>query len=123
MMKKTVENYSYLLASLILALSYGVFRYVLFSLHGMKQWPTILMYVGFVVIFLAILFKGKWTALAAGLGYPLGILGAYLFQKDTLDPVEGMKNNFWYLWMFIMLATVIVGILADIYTKRRNNTA
>ena len=36
----------------LLSVSYGLCRFVLFGMHGMKDWPNILALVGFIIIIL-----------------------------------------------------------------------
>ena len=112
-MKKRLPG---IIAFLVLALSYLMIRYPLFSFHGMKEYPMLLFLIGSVALVISgIGLAHKVVPVCIAVGYPLGFILGYLFQKD--GPHE--TNNMWVIWGVVFLGSVAVGILCGLIGKAR----
>ena len=103
----------------ILIFLYVVFRFGLFYLHGMKEFPTYLTLVTFIFLVLFNALNQLKASSILLMGYGLGFLNGFLFNKDSFDPGGGRLNNFWLIWL---LTTLIFLTFASIHIhlKKRN---
>ena len=116
-MKKTKKMALWQAACLLLA--YLVARYGLFSLHGMKQWPTILLALGIVYLLLAWWRKLPVFGFCVSGGYLLGLALGLAFAVQGTDPGGGATSNAWLIWLMVYQATGLLGWLWDLRKKRR----
>ncbi|MBR2801566.1 MAG: hypothetical protein IKE21_03075 [Erysipelotrichaceae bacterium] len=107
----------------LLVLSWLLIRYPLFSLHGMKDWPLVLLAFGTVVIVTASFLKCRYVPLFTALGYLAGFLAGYVGQSDSYDPGGGRLNNLWWIWTLVFLTVIVIGIVVEILQKRKGNEA
>ena len=84
------------ISSLIVILgAYFVFRYPLFGLHGMKEFPLVLCVVGiFFIVVTGLIRKNKIMPITTVIGYIVGFFAGVLFEYDY---GEGL-NNMWIIW-------------------------
>ena len=115
-MEKTKKMALWQAACLLLA--YLVARYGLFSLHGMKQWPTILLALGIVYLLLAWWRKLPVFGFCVSGGYLLGLALGLAFAVQGTDPGGGATSNAWLIWLMVYQATVLLGWLWDLRKKR-----
>ncbi len=101
-----------------LAVGYWLCRYALFDLHGMKQWPDVLVIVGFVVVLIASAAGLRILAASAALGYPLAFGVAMATFTRGIDQGGGGTNNAWIIWGGVYLLCMVIGIAADIISRR-----
>ena len=99
----------WLISTVILLLSYAVCRYALFEMHGMKQWPLILLIVGGVIFAVSVLARSKYIPLFVSLGYPVAFAVGAVFQRDSVDPGGGATNSLWLIWAVAYLCIIAVG--------------
>ena len=104
---------AFLSAALLFA-GYVLTRYVLFDLHGMKQWPLTLLVIGGLVAGVAWLLKARLTPWITSAGYTLSFLIGALLQTDSIDASGTATNNLWIIWTGIYLMFVLAGIIADL---------
>lgn len=96
--------------------SYLIFRYPLFDLHGMKDFPFILCLIGvFLIVLTGIVRKNKVTPPLIALGYIGGFAAGALFSYDY---GEGL-NNLWIIWMWCFVVASVAGIIANLVLERR----
>ncbi|MEG1651291.1 MAG: hypothetical protein RR287_05725, partial [Oscillospiraceae bacterium] len=98
--------------------SYLVFRFAMFDLHGMKQWPTILGIISLAVLILSLILKKHWLAASTDLGYIGGFVVALLLNSDSVDAGGAATNNLWIIWTAILLACIAAGIVIEIALNR-----
>ena len=55
----------YLVSVGALVIGFALIRFLLFGLHGMKQWPLILMLLCLAVIIISFIVKAKTTSIAS----------------------------------------------------------
>lgn len=104
---------------LVLAGSFLLCRFGLFSLHGMKQWPAVLAGVGLIILLAAGAMKGRRLATAAALGYLLRFGVGLLFRRQGLDPGGGRTDSLWLIWIVCYLLCLAAGGAWDLALKRR----
>lgn len=111
-------------------------RYVLFDIHGMKQWPCLLFIFGVFVISISFFFKAKRVSVFAALSYSIGFLSGMIFQTDGVDAGGGRTNNFWLIWIVVYICGIIFAIASEwiavvkkrtdwqfLYVRKPNRTA
>ena len=105
---KLMNNRKGLLAEMVLLVlvSYIGIRYLLFDLHGMKQWPLVLGILSLIVLAAAYLARAGWVLLGAGAGYPCGFLIGWLLCSESVDPGGGRTSNLWIIWTASLLAII-----------------
>lgn len=109
------ESKAGILSLLGLIGAYLIFRYPLFSIHRMKQWPFILMIVGLIAISLSgIVLKRKVLPISIFIGYVLGFFAGYFFQFDYGREL----NSMWIIWLCVYLVSFFVGCVAEFFAKK-----
>ena len=102
----------------VLAISFALIRFLFFELHGMKQWPFILMSLCLAIIIISFGLKAKMTSITSSISYIIGFFFAYIFQKDGVDNGGGRTNNLWIIWtMIIIMAVIVSGIVEYILSR------
>ena len=105
----------------VLLIAFFSFRYLLFELHGMKQFPLYLLIVGIIVITVSGFIKGNRIApILTVAGYIVGFFIGYLFAVTSYDPGGGTLNNMWLIWMGSYAAAIIAGILIEIFNGKKH---
>lgn len=95
--------------------AYFVFRYPLFHLHGMKDFPLYLCILGAVLIAITgVLKENRILPTAAALGYILGFPVGKLFETNY---GEGL-NSMWIIWLGCFAAAILLGIIINCLTQR-----
>lgn len=102
-----------------LLLAYVIARYGLFSLHGMKQWPAILLALGVLYLLLAWWRRLPVLGFCVSGGYLLGLVLGLALETRGTDPGGGATSNVWQIWFGVYQATVLLGLLCDLRKKRR----
>ena len=97
----------------ILCLSFIVCRYAFFDLHGMKQWPELLFFVGLLALGASFLTKAAAAPVFTSLAYGIGFAAGWLFQTDGVDPGGGRTNNFWIIWTLAFLFLIALGMMGE----------
>jgi len=106
-------------AAVCLGLFYILSRPEYFNLHGMKQWPNVLLIVGMVVLLAAVVLGLRMTMVGMVAGYGLGFAAGMLFNTDSLDPGGGTLNNAWIIWTVTYAAAIFIGFVWDMVLKRK----
>lgn len=102
----------------LLAISYWLSRFVFFAMHGMKQWPTVLVLFAALVIVLASLFGSRTISAATVIGYLVGFMLAMIFNTDGADPGGGRTNNAWIIWAVVCICSILIGVVVEIVSKK-----
>ena len=103
---------------IILLLEYFICRYLFFDLHGMREFPQLLLLVGVVFLLLAAAGGLKIFSISVLTGYPLGFICGMALQSYGTDPGGGRTSNGWIIWGGIFLACVVVGVLIDLAKRK-----
>lgn len=109
----------HLQAAALMTAAFILCRYVLFDLHGMKQWPELLFGFGICLLAISALAGGNVFPWSAALGYPIGFVLGWLLQTDGVDPGGGRTNNLWMIWTVAMLFVAALGLLLDLGRRKR----
>ena len=113
MKERTIGNLS---LAAVLA-SYLILRYLLFDLHGMKEFPFMLCLAGvLLIVFTGIIRKNKVSPPLIALGYIGGFVAGVLFSYDY---GEGL-NNLWIIWMWCFVVASLFGMIGDLILKKRS---
>lgn len=103
----------------VLLAAYLLFRYPLFELHGMKQFPLVLFIIGAAVIVVFGIWKGgRLAPLYTTVGYIVGFILGCLLQNTFYDPGSGTLNDFWKFWWGGFIAATVAGILQEVQQKK-----
>lgn len=95
--------------------SYVVFRYPLFSLHGMKDFPLYLCILGAILIAISGIVKGnRILPIAAVLGYIIGFPAGKLFERNYGKDL----NSMWIIWLICFAAAILLGIIVNFLVQR-----
>ncbi len=105
-------------AAVCLGVSYWVCRYALFGLHGMKQWPDVLLITGFIVVLISSAAGLRLVAASAALGYPLAFGIAMATATRGIDQGGGSTSNAWIIWGGVYLLCMLLGLLSQLLYRR-----
>lgn len=108
----------HLLALAVLAAGYVLCRYVLFDLHGMREWPSVLFAAGVLVLAVSFMAKAKGVPLAAALGYTAAFAVGAVFQTNGTDPGGGGTNTLWILWTVTYIAITLAAAVTEIIAAK-----
>jgi len=104
-------------ASLVLLLSCLLCRFVFFEMHGMKDWPWILLIFGLTVLLISMFLFSQKVIICTATGYIIGFVVAVIFSSDYYATYYGpeivvlRENNFWSIWTLAYLAVIVAGVL------------
>lgn len=111
------ERWTGILSLAAILASYLMFRYLLFDLHGMKEFPLTLCMAGvFLVVVTGLIRKDKVSPPLIALGYIGGFAAGVLFNYDY---GEGL-NNLWIIWMWCFVGASVAGIVGNLALGRRS---
>lgn len=108
---------------LLLGTSYLISRFVLFQMHGMKQWPNFLALLSIIVIIVASLVGKRIIPAATVIGYIGGFILAMTFNTDGVDPGGGRTNNAWIIWTVVLFICLLVALILEIFFKKAHKKA
>lgn len=111
-------NKSILIPSIIHIFSFIIIRYVMFDIHGMKQFPLILFLCVFIVIIVSALIKSKITPYILSISYSIGFIIGLIFQKNGNDLGGGLENNLWIIWVSSIFIILIISIILESIIKK-----
>ena len=98
----------------VLFLGYLLCGHVFLFLHGMRQWPIILLILGLFVIALSAVSNYRKVMISTVVGYVVGFACGMLFNWDTYHPERGpgvYSNNSWSIWTLVFLGFIVAGIV------------
>lgn len=113
-------NKSILMPLIVLIFSFIIIRYVLFEIHGMKQFPLILFLCVFIAITVSTLTKLKITSYIFAIAYPIGFIIGLIFQKNGTDLGGGLTNNLWLIWVSSIVIIAIISIIIEFIIKKNS---
>ena len=107
---------AFLSAALLLA-GYVLTRYVLFDLHGMKQWPMTLLVIGGLVTGVAWILKARLIPLTASAAYTISFFIGALLQTNSIDAGGTATNNLWIIWTGAYLISILIAFIAELIVR------
>lgn len=107
------------LSAIFLSFEFLLCRYVLFYLHGMKDWPKVLFVIGLMVILFSVIFNNKILLLTVLGGYILGFVIGYMFQSNSIHQGGSHTvNNMWEIWTIVFFRSMGIGLIGNGLYKR-----
>mgnify|MGYP000900564396 CR=1 FL=1 len=104
---------------LILIAAYCLFRYPLFHLHGMKQWPLALAIAGIAISCLSTFLNRAIISMSTAIGYVAGFCAGLLLHSRGVDAGGGSTDNLWIIWTAVMACFIVAGMLISAVKARR----
>ncbi len=102
----------FIICAAILLIGFVVFRFVLFGMHGMKEWPFDLFVAGIVLSLIGAVLKGYFTCCFTVVGYIMG----FALGMNVLG------ENAWLIWLAVFAGGAVLGILLDIVTRLKGKS-
>ena len=109
--KKCLVNHVIALGILLVGFILG--RYVFFDVHGMKEFPVVLLVLGLVVMGISLLTTKKVLPYFISAGYIIGFVFGFIFQVTKMDANGVSVNNLWVIWAVVYVALIIVGFICE----------
>jgi hypothetical protein len=109
-------------AGVLLLIGYILCGRVFLFLHGMGQWPIILLVFGLIVIAISAVSVSRKVMIGTVAGYVIGFACGMLFNRDTYHPERGpgvYTNNNWLIWLAVLLIFIAVGVIWEIISRHR----
>ena len=106
----------------ILLIGFILCRYIFFDIHGMKEFPKVLLVLGLVVMAISALTKKKILPYFISAGYIVGFVFGFIFQVTKID-VNGVSvNNLWVIWAVVNVAFIVAGVICEKCFGKQLNT-
>ena len=109
--KKSVVNHVIALGILLVGFILG--RYVFFDVHGMKEFPAVLLILGLVVMVISGLSTKKIFPYFISVGYIIGFIFGLIFQVTKMDANGVSVNNLWVIWAVVYVAFIMLGVICE----------
>ena len=109
--KKSVVNHVIALGILLVGFVLG--RYVFFDVHGMKEFPAVLLILGLVVMVISGLSTKKIFPYFISVGYIIGFIFGLIFQVTKMDANGVSVNNLWVIWAVVYVAFIMLGVICE----------
>ena len=106
--KKNIVNHAIALG--ILLVGFFLCRYIFFDIHGMKEFPKVLLILGLVVMAISELLKKKILPYFISSGYIVGFVFGFIFQVTKIDTNGVSVNNLWVIWAVVNVIFIAVGV-------------
>ena len=88
-------------------------RYTFFDIHGMKEFPKVLLILGLVVMAISELLKKKILPYFISSGYIVGVVFGFIFQVTKIDTNGVSVNNLWVIWAVVNVIFIAVGVICE----------
>lgn len=85
---------------------------------SLVNWSEFLAFIGFIILFLAIIYKRRCLSIMTILGYLAGNRLGTAFHTITIDSF-GRHDNLWLIWTYSYLFCLLMGFVLDIILKKR----
>ena len=99
----------------ILLIGFILCRYIFFDIHGMKEFPEVLLILGLVVMAISVLTKKKILPYFISAGYIVGFVFGFIFQVTKIDANGVSVNNLWVIWAVVNVVFIVVGVICERY--------
>ena len=114
--KKNIVNH--VIALGILMVGFILCRYIFFDIHGMKEFPKVLLILGLVVMAISALTKKKILPYFISAGYIVGFVFGFIFQVTKIDANGVSVNNLWVIWALVNVTFIAVGIICEWFFRK-----
>ena len=109
---------SHVIALGILLVGFVLGRYVFFDVHGMKEFPSVLLILGLAEMVISSLTSQKVLPYFISAGYIIGFVCGFLFQVTGMDANGVSVNNLWVIWAGVYVAFIVAGFLCELCFKK-----
>ena len=109
--KKCLVNHVIALGILLVGFILG--RYVFFDVHGMKEFPVVLLVLGLVVMVISVLATKKILPYFISMGYIIGFVLGFIFQVTKMDANGVSVNNLWVIWAVVYVTFIVLGFICE----------
>ena len=106
----------------ILVFGFILCRYIFFDIHGMKEFPEVLLVLGLVVMTISALTKKKILPYFISAGYIVGFVFGFIFQVTKIDANGVSVNNLWVIWAVVNVAFIVAGVICEKCFGKQLNT-
>ena len=110
-MKRNLKFYAG--AALMLLFEFLLCRFAFFKIHGMKEWPALLLAAGLAVILISCLLKVRSAAVFTDLGYISGFFIGALIHGKGADPGGGAADNLWIVWTVVFVCFILASLSCE----------
>jgi transcriptional regulator with XRE-family HTH domain len=113
-------------ASIVLFMGYLLCGHAFLFLHGMGQWPIVLLVFGLIVIAISAVSNSRKVMIGTVAGYVIGFVCGMLFNWDTYHPERGpgvYTNNNWLIWLAAFLLFIAIGVIWEIISRHRKTVS
>ncbi len=117
-LKNKISLISHVIALGILLVGFILGRYVFLDVHGMKEFPSVLLILGLVVMVISALTSKKVLPYFISAGYIIGFVFGFLFQVTKMDANGVSVNNLWVIWAGVYVAFIVAGFLCELCFKK-----
>lgn len=116
---KDIQNIvNHAIALVILLVGFILCRYTFFDIHGMKEFPKILLVLGLVVMAISALTKKKFLPYFVSMGYIIGFVFGFVFQVSRIDANGISVNNLWVIWAVVNVVFIVVGVICECFFRK-----
>ena len=119
-MKNNMRILTALLSAVLLLAGYVLTRYILFDLHGMKQWPFAMLILSAIIAVISLIMKARLIPIMTGVAYSISFMIAALFQVDSINAAGMRTNNLWIIWTGVFLFLIIAIIVGELTVRAKN---
>lgn len=112
-----MKNRAVLVRLIVLGLSYTVCGLLCFGVHGMREWPPLLLGAGCFALCVSWFAALPWFGNAACGGYLIAFGIGCIFQTDGVDPGGGAAGNLWQIWTTAYAVLMALGLVTDLVRK------
>lgn len=109
---------NHFISIVILLLGFVLCRYVFFDIHGMKEFPLVLLVVGIIVMVISLLSSRKIMPFFISTGYIIGFVTGFIFQNTKMDANGVSVNNLWVIWAAVYLSLMVIGAICELLFKK-----
>ena len=109
--KKCLVNHVIALGILLFGFVLG--RYVFFDVHGMKEFPVVLLVLGLVVMVASVVTTKTILPYFISAGYIIGFVSGFIFQATKIDSNGVSVNNLWVIWAVVYVAFIVLGFICE----------
>lgn len=119
-MKNNMRILTALLSAVLLLAGYVLIRYILFDLHGMKQWPFTMLILSAIIAVISLIMKARLIPIMTGVAFSISFMIAALFQVDSINAAGMRTNNLWIIWTGVFLFLIIAIIVGELTVRAKN---
>lgn len=107
----------YLVALGVLLLEFFLCRYAFFELHGMKEWPADLLWIGLAALVISLLARKQVAPWLISIGYFVWFWMGVIFNKESVDAHGTRGDTMPFIWLWGFLTCILAGFFVEVIVK------